>query len=229
MLGCFLAKELKMRRVVIPTTPGVTSALGGIIADIRNDFVRSLFTTVTEAMPSLTETYIDLQTQAVDWLRQEQRHEGEHTLHPSADMRYSGQSFEIEVPLEVAWLEVGNEQSILNAFHQRHKEVYAFNDTEAEVQIMNLRLVVAGAIEKPELKDLAIGNGPAKPEREIEVWFGGESRMAPLYERDKLMASQTFSGPAVIAQSDTTSCIPDGFDGVVDAKGNIVLTWTEEE
>jgi N-methylhydantoinase A len=229
MLGCFLAKELKIRRVIIPTTPGVTSALGGIVADIRNDFVRSLFTTVSEAMPSLPATYSRLQKQALDWLRQEQHHEGDHTLHPSADMRYSGQSFEIEVPLEVAWLEDGNEQSILDAFHQRHKEVYAFNDTDAEVQIMNLRLVVAGAIEKPELKNLAVGNGPAKPEREIEVWFSGETRVAPLYERDKLLASQTFSGPAVIAQSDTTSCIPDGFDGMVDAKGNVVLTWASKE
>ena len=222
-------RKLKIRRVIIPTTPGVTSALGGIVADIRNDFVRSLFTTVSEAMPSLPATYSRLQKQALDWLRQEQHHEGDHKLHPSADMRYSGQSFEIEVPLEVAWLEDGNEQSILDAFHQRHEELYAFNDTDAEVQIMNLRLVVAGAIEKPELKNLAVGNGPAKPEREIEVWFSGESRVAPLYERDKLLASQTFSGPAVIAQSDTTSCIPDGFDGMVDAKGNVVLTWASKE
>lgn len=228
MLGCFLAKELKMGRVVIPTTPGVTSALGGLVADIRNDFVRSLFATMDDFTPHMPETFDGLRAQALAWLREEQHHEGAHTLHPSADMRYSGQSFEIEVPLETEWLEAGNKEAILDAFHRRHEEVYAFCDEGAEVQIMNLRLVVAGEIEKPELKDLPSGSGPAAPVREIEVWFGGARRTAPLYERDTLLAGQTLSGPAVIAQSDTTSCIPDGFDGVVDPRGNIVLTWTGE-
>ena len=229
MLGCFLARELKMGRVVIPPAPGVTSALGGLVADIRNDFVRSLFTTVEEAMPDLPKTYAGLKAQALDWLREEQHHEGEHMLLPSADMRYSGQSFEIEVPLDAVWLESGDEARILDAFHRRHEDVYAFNDPEAEVQIMNLRLVVAGEIDKPALKELDIGSGPATPEHEIEVWFGGARRTAPLFERDKLLAGQTLSGPAVIAQSDTTSCIPDGFEGVVDAGGNIVLTWAGED
>jgi N-methylhydantoinase A len=98
----------------------------------------------------------------------------------------------------------------------------------AEVQIINLRGVVGGYIPNPVLKYLATGSGPATPVREIEVWFGGTRRTAPLYERDKLLAGQTLSGPAVIAQSDTTSCIPDGFQGTVDPRGNIVLTWQEE-
>ena len=133
------------------------------------------------------------------------------------------------MPLEAAWLEAGDAEAILDAFHTRHEEVYAFNDPGAEVQIMNLRLVVAGAIEKPALKPLAAGSGAARPVREIEVWFGGERRTAPLFERDRLLAGETLTGPAVIAQSDTTSCIPDGFTGTVDAHGNIVLTWDGED
>lgn len=229
MLGCLLAKELKMRHVVIPTTPGVTSALGGLVADIRNDFVRSLFASVGEALPSLPQDYAGLKAEALDWLTGDQHHEGEHMLLPSADMRYTGQSFEIEVPLEAAWLEAGDEDAILDAFHRRHEEVYAFCDEEAEVQIMNLRLVVAGEIEKPALKDLAKGSGPAQPVREIEVRLGGETRTAPLYERNRLLAGQTLEGPAVIAQSDTTSCIPGGFMGEVDPRGNVVLTLQGED
>ena len=226
MLGCLLAKELKMRSVVIPTTPGVTSALGGLVADIRNDFVRSLFTNVEQALPTLPQDYKDLKLAAIDWLTREQHHEGEHMLLPSADMRYTGQSFEIEVPLEADWLESGNGSAILAAFHRRHEEVYAFCDEEAEVQIMNLRLVVAGEIEKPALKDLTAGKGSAEPLHEIEVRLEGEMRMVPLYERHQLLAGQTFTGPAVVAQSDTTSCIPGGFRGEIDGRGNIVLTAT---
>ncbi len=225
MLGCFLAKELKMGRVVIPTTPGVTSALGGLVADIRSDFVRTVFATMEDATPTLPETFAGLKAQGLDWLQDEQHHAGTHTLHPSADMRYAGQSFEIEVMLEPQWLEAGDRAAIEEAFHLKHEEVYAFCDRGAEVQLMNLRLVVAGEIEKPALKELRAGSGPAKPVREIEVWFGGRMRTAPLYERDALLAGQTLRGPAVIAQSDTTSCNPDGFTGTVDACGNIILTW----
>lgn len=229
MLGCFLAKELRMGRVVIPTTPGVTSALGGLVADIRSDFVRTIFATMEDAITTLPETFNGLKAQGLDWLREEQHHAGTHTLHPSADMRYAGQSFEIEVTLEPAWLEAGDRAAIEEAFHLKHEEVYAFCDRGAEVQVMNLRLVVAGEIEKPVLKELPVGSGPAVPEREIEIWFGGARRTAPLYQRDRLLAGQSLQGPAVIAQSDTTSCIPDGFDGVVDPRGNIILTWTGED
>ena len=74
MLGCFLAHELRMGRVIIPTTPGVTSALGGLVADIRNDFVRTLFTSMDEAMPDMPDTYAGLRAQGLDWLREEQHH-----------------------------------------------------------------------------------------------------------------------------------------------------------
>ncbi len=229
MLGCFLAKELQMRRVVIPTTPGVTSALGGLVADIRNDFVKTVFATADDAIGSVPADFEELSARALDWLHSEQHHAGTHTLHPSADMRYTGQSFEIEVPLEPDWLAKGDLPAILDAFHKRHDEVYAFSDPEAEVQIMNLRLVVAGAIEKPTLKALPHADGPADPVRDIQVWFGGKHITVPLYARDRLRAGQTLAGPSVIAQSDTTCCIPDGFTGTVDAHGNIMLAWQEED
>ena len=228
MLGCFLAKELQMRQVVIPTTPGVTSALGGLVADIRNDFVKTVFAAAEDAIGTIPGDFEELSARALDWLHGEQHHAGTHTLHPSADMRYTGQSFEIEVPLKPDWLVTGNLAAILDAFHRRHDEVYAFNDADAEVQIMNLRLVVAGTIEKPTLKALPHADGPADPVRDIEVWFDGKPVAVPLYERDRLCAGQTLDGPSVIAQSDTTSCIPDGFAGTVDVRGSIMLERREE-
>ncbi|PPR62537.1 MAG: hypothetical protein CFH10_00789, partial [Alphaproteobacteria bacterium MarineAlpha4_Bin2] len=76
--------------------------------------------------------------------------------------------------------------------------------------------------------DLTTGTGPAEPVREIEVRLEGETRAVPLYERHRLLTGQTLAGPAVIAQADTTSCIPGGFRGEVDRRGNIVLTTTGE-
>ena len=223
MLGGFLARELKMQRIVIPTTPGVTSALGGLVADIRNDFVKTIFSAAPAAIETLQNALHELQNQAQEWLETEQHHTGDRALLPSADMRYGGQSFEIEVPLESAWIEQGDLSSILDAFHRRHEAVYAFNDPNAEVQIMNLRLVASGAIPKPALKRLPRGDGDAEPVGEIEVYMNGGWRTVPLYERATLLAGQRLHGPAVIAQADTTSCLPDGFAGAVDDHGNIIL------
>jgi len=206
----------------------VTSALGGLVADIRNDFVKTVFATAGDAIGTIPADFEELSDRALDWLHSEQHHAGTHTLHPSADMRYTGQSFEIEVPLEPDWLVDGNLSAMLDAFHRRHEEVYAFSDDDAEVQIMNLRLVVAGTIDKPTLKALPPADGPADPVRDIKVWFGGKHVAVPLYERDRLSAGQTLDGPAVIAQSDTTSCIPDGFAGTVDTHGSIILERQEE-
>jgi N-methylhydantoinase A len=226
MLGGFLAKELGMNRVVIPAIPGVTSALGGLVADIRNDFVKTVFATTAAAAPNLPRVFAELKAQALDWLQREQHHAGDYMLHPSADMCYAGQSFEIEVALETGWVEAGDIEAILNAFHQQHDAVYAFSDPGAEVKIMNLRLVVAGAIPKPVPKPLAAGRGAAPALREIEVFFEGARHRVALYERAELLADHRIAGPAVIAQADSTCCLPKGFAGVVDGHGNLVLDRT---
>jgi len=229
MLGCFLARELGMKQVVIPLTPGVTSALGGLVADIRNDFVKTVFQSAEAAAPTLPKVFAELKAQALDWLQQEQHHGGDYTLHPSADMCYAGQSFEIEVPLEVGWVEAGDRATILDAFHGRHEAVYAFSDEQAEVQIMNLRLVVAGAIAKPVLKPLPKGQGPAPAAAEIEIFHEESRHRVPLHERGSLLAGHRITGPCVIAQADTTCCLPEGFAGIVDRFGNLVLDATGEE
>jgi N-methylhydantoinase A len=89
---------------------------------------------------------------------------------------------------------------------------------------MNLRMVIAGVSAKPQLQPVATAQGPAEPERRIQVFLGGAWRDVPLYERVHLRAGHRFSGPAVVAQSDTTTVIPDAIDVAVDRFGNLMLT-----
>ena len=225
MLGCFLARELGMARIVIPARPGVVSALGGLIADLKNDFVRTLLMDVTDAaVAPLKDALQSLSEQAGQWLQEEQGYNGDVVNHVSADMCYAGQSFEIEIPLQAAWIVDSDIDAVSDAFHRRHDEIYDFCDREGETRIVNLRLVTVGDAPKPVLKKIAIGFGPAQTKGAVRVWFDGAYHQAALIERGALRAGQTISGPAVIAQSDTTICVPNGFSGVVDAVGNIILT-----
>lgn len=229
MLGCFLARELGMRRVLIPTRPGVVSALGGLVADVKNDFIRTLFISASGAdAAKLKAEGASLHKQGVAWLRDEQGFAGEASPAWFADMCYRGQSFEIEVALKHEWVEAADMDAIAEAFHLAHEGIYDFCDRGAPVQIVNLRLVMSGASLKPVLRKLPEAPPePPKPAQMLRVFYDGGWHEIPLYRRGDLAAGHRFASPCVVAQDDTTSCIPPGFSATVDATGNIILEAAE--
>lgn len=229
MLGCFLARELGMRRVLIPAHPGVVSALGGLVADVKNDFIRSLFIMAdTAGAPKLKREAEALLAQGTAWLHDEQGFAGEASPAWYADMHYRGQSFEIEVPLDRSVVEAADMAAIAEAFHRAHEEIYDFADRDSAVQIMNLRLVMSGKSPKPHLRPLPEADEVSlQPSRRLRVFFDDAWHDVPLYHRAALRAGHRFSGPCVVAQDDTTACIPPGFAARVDGMGNIVLELAE--
>jgi N-methylhydantoinase A len=224
MLSCFVARELGMNRVVVPMTPGVLSAFGGLIADIKNDFIKTVYCDLESATSILRDGFAELRDSAISWLRDEQAFTGEATLLYTADLRYRGQSFEIETILQDSWIQHGDLTSIAQAFHAEHARVYEHADADAAVQIINLRLVILGAAPKPELNQLPQASRSPEPIGEIEVFYDGATQTAALYDRAVLLAGQDIEGPAVIQQDDTTTCILGGFSAAIDAYGNIVLS-----
>lgn len=225
MLGCFLARELGVREVLVPLRPGVVSALGGLVADIKGDFIRTVFADCDMAsLPVLRVALDELLAEGERWIRVDQGHDGAVVAGLSADMRYRGQSFEIEVPLQENWLREGDLDSMAAAFHDRHLAVYDFDDAGAAVQIVNLRLVVFGATPRPPERVVeAAQERPAPPERQVRVFLDGGWREAALFRRQALEAGHRFEGPAIVTQDDSTVCIPPGFSAVVDPHLNLVL------
>lgn len=229
MLGCFLAREIGIPRIMVPQRPGVVSALGGLIADVKGDFIQTVFApSAPESLPVLQQAMARLKADGIGWIRGEQQFAGTVVESLSADMRYHGQSFEIEVPLAEAWLAGGDLDAINAAFHSQHLAIYDFNDEGAEVQIVNLRLVVSGATARPEMVPAPLATTQIAPERMVSVWLDGASREVALYHRASLRHGHRFSGPAVVAQDDTTICIPAGFDAHVDSWLNLHLTLVVE-
>jgi N-methylhydantoinase A len=220
MLACHVARELNIRRIVVPLTPGVLSAFGGLIADIKNDFIRTVYFDLdASTLETIHEGFAELRQAALAWLREEQGFQGEATLLYSADMRYRGQSFEIDTLLEadsdVATMEA--------AFHREHERLYEHADREAPVQVINLRLVVVGEPPKPALSTLGEATGDPVPIRAVEVYADGGRHRAEIYRRDELRAGHRFSGPAIVSQDDCTTCVLDGFLVTVDGYGNLIL------
>ncbi|NKC31214.1 hydantoinase/oxoprolinase family protein [Falsiroseomonas selenitidurans] len=225
MLGGLLARELGMREMLIPATPGVLSALGGLIADIRSDFIETVYADLDSAtLPTLLAAFARLRVEAERWIRQDQRFTGAIAFRPSAEMRYRGQSFEIEVPLQESWIEAGDLAAMTEAFHQAHETLYGHADRGAPLQAIALRIVVAGTVPAPRLPEQARVAGTPEVLREVEIWLDGRAQRAPLYRRDALRHGHRFAGPCIVLQDDCTSCIPPGMAGEVDRMGNLRLT-----
>ncbi len=222
MLACFIAREIGMTHIVVPTAPGVLSALGGLIAELKNDFVETVYRDlIPRAMPDLAASVARLRARGEHWLRHEQHYDGPATIRVSAEMRYRGQSFELDTALAEDAFAAGRIGEIADAFHARHRHVYGYATPETPVQIVALRVIAAGASPRPELARIARAETPLASIGEAAVWIGGAQHAVPLYERAALLSGHRFAGPAIVTQADCTTCILPGFTACIDDHGSI--------
>jgi len=225
MLGAFLARELGLKRVLAPRWPGVVSALGGLVAEMRGDFIRTVYADLAaEALPGLLQAFADMAEEGRAWLTA-QGHRGAVDLLFSVDMRYAGQSYEIDVPVQPDWF--AEPARVAEAFHAAHRQLYDFDDPEGRMEIVNLRLSAVGqsaAVTFPEGEERPAA--PAVAARQVPVHVNG-ARTIPLYDRESFLSGMVFEGPAVVAQSDSTFAIPEGASARVDRHLNIHLTFAE--
>ena len=220
MLGAFLARDLGMTRVLAPRRPGVVSALGGLVADLRGDFIRTVFAGLDDTLvPALQAQFTELAQEGHAWLSR-QGHDGPAELQLTADMRYSGQSFEIEVTLKPEWLE--SARDIADAFHKTHARIYDFADPEGLIEVVNLRLAIVGAGPNPEIPAQTVSASTAESEKTVLVYTGSYHDV-PLYRRETLSPGTQLRGPAIVSQEDTTLVIPQECTAEVDFASNIVV------
>nr|WP_314427843.1 hydantoinase/oxoprolinase family protein [uncultured Erwinia sp.] len=225
MMGCFLARELKLKGVVVPPTPGVLSALGGLVADIKNDFINTLYCDLTPAaINDLHDASGVLRDEAEGWLQREYGGDLPYRLSFSADMRYRGQSFEIDVALEEEWLRAGDLAAIRQAFDAHHTRLFGHHDEHAAVQLINLRLVLSSPTPKPQMKLLAAADGPVLVLRQVEAWIDGRWWQVDVVSRSALAAGHRLTGPVIVAQDDCTTCVPPQMQVDVDRFGNLIIT-----
>ncbi len=224
MFACLLARELNITTIVVPEAPGVLSALGGLIGDLKNDFIRTVYLDLdSDSVVQMADVFACMQKQGETWLRDEQGYRGPITFLHSADMRYRGQSFEIETQLDPTAVSTGNVDEISRSFHETHQQVYAHADYDAPVQVINLRLVAVGQTPKPEFECRPANPVAATTDRYEPVYTHGSWNDSAHFIRSHLSSGHCFNGPAIVSQDDTTVCVPDGFDARVDPYGNLIL------
>lgn len=218
------ARELGAPRVLIPPHPGVTSAQGMLDANVRQDYA---ITCVTELTPAacaeINNKMAQLQRQGQrDLTKQGFTRDSIH-LTCSMDLRYQGQSYELNLQVPGEPLMAADITATLQRFHRRHKREYGYDHRNIPVELVTLRLAARGI-----LKETPAGTGPEKLSAAIstgtrEIYLSGRYHRVPVYPREHTGPDWWVTGPALLTQTDTTTLVWPGCRARGDECGNLII------
>jgi len=202
-----VAKELDISRVLFPADPATLSARGILFADIAHDLAETqLLSAGVASLPALTEIGARLHTIGDDMLARDGVPADRRALELAADMRYRGQAYEIMVPWAGALDETGLAEAIAR-FHALHLERYAHQDLGDTPEIVTLRLVARGLLQKASEAaarvDAAVGTEGAAPKGSRTV----DGAITPVYAREAV-GNQSLAGPLIVEEAYTTLWLP---------------------
>jgi len=225
-----LAEALGMKKVIIPPYPGTLSALGLLVSDTRHDYVQTVAVNEREVKPEdLLEVFLRLEKQGLDQLRAERVPEDRIEIVWSADLRYEGQSYEINTPVSHRDHRLTEEdvRETIRRFHELHQRIYEYSSIDEAVEFINLRVTAIGRVPPVSLAAGARGDAdPSAAQKERRpVYFSGTGFVeCPVYDRALLKPGNVVTGPCLVEEIASTTVITPGAQGVVDGYGNIVIT-----
>ncbi|MFQ5897919.1 MAG: hydantoinase/oxoprolinase family protein [Candidatus Methylomirabilia bacterium] len=221
-----VARQLGIPRVLVPANPGVLSALGLVLADVKTECSRTRIRKTETADPEELEAiYRELETEARQWARRGGFREEAVRLSRSADMRYVRQNYELGVPVPARIGPAQVEQVIRN-FHRVHRRVYGYASPDAPTELVSARVMARIPVAKPALSVRPGGHGtvPDSVKGERRVFFD-EQGFVPclIYERAKLPPEVPILGPAILEQLDCTAVMCPDEVASIDLYGNLLI------
>jgi N-methylhydantoinase A len=224
--ACALARNLKMPNVLVPVAPGNFSTFGLLTGDIKHDYVRTYVAAEGNIDYSLMESvYQEMESQAIPRMRGDGFSDEDMFLLRTIDLRYIGQAYELNVPMEREKVGPQVFLQIKERFHQAHQQAYGFSRPEERVEAVNLRTTCIGKIPSVQLhRSEPLDEDPKNALKGVRrVFFDGRWFESKIYAREKLRTGNRIEGPSVIEEMGSTSLIHPGDRGTVDGYGNILI------
>lgn len=212
---CALARELGMKRALVPAQGGVLSALGMLVAPQERQYSQSVLRPLTEiTAEELEAAFTTMAERGIAELVAEGEEAAGLEIQRSADLRYRGQSATLTVP----WHDAAQ---AAEAFERLHEERYRHRHAQA-IELVNLRVAVTKPVPDLEL--------PGWPEGEPATAAGsthlhGYEQPVPYYRREELRRDQVVQGPVLIIETNATTFIEPLWQARVDALGNLRLSY----
>jgi N-methylhydantoinase A len=221
-----IAREIGIKRVLIPLSPGHFSAYGMLFSDLRYDYVRSCFQRLaTVPFSELEDLYGDMEKQGNESIASSAVSPEHITFTRFADMRYVGQEHAVTVELTHNLFERQDRDAIKRAFDAVHLERYGTSAPHEAADLVSLRVTAVGTMAKPPQQDVPQGTAviPTDAFRgRKDVHFSGIGLSStPVYLRTRLLAGNRIAGPALIEEHASTTVVAPGDALVVDRLGNL--------
>lgn len=223
VVACMLADELGVATVVFPPAPGTLCAFGALTADAISDFIHTVnWRSADAARNAFISTMKQLRWQAEEWLGRQAPPGAIRDIQMSADLRYIGQSYEIEIGLpeplpgpEELW------DVLVKEFNAAHDKLFGQSDSTAPIEVTNVR---ARAIGRMPVRGTALVTSAPSMTTAVErvIRLGGNPVTAAIIDRAGLAPDDCLHGPLILRQADTTVVLPIGWSARLDPLGNLL-------
>ena len=214
--ACELAAGLGVRTVIVPALPGALSAYGILNSDIVKDYSRTVVWKIESELPErkLRAELAAMEKKAAAEFRQE-GWKGDLQFEPSADLRYAGQGFELNVAMS---------SGLIPQFHADHHRRYGYSHSDRKIEIVTLRLRARmrspmGGARRDKLPKATL---IMKPEKR-RVTFNSRELPTTIIDRDSLKPRVRYRGPAIITEYSATTVVPPAMFFNLDQAGNLVI------
>ncbi|HVO93254.1 MAG TPA: hydantoinase/oxoprolinase family protein [Terriglobales bacterium] len=228
--AALLAQELKIPRVLVPASPGVHSAMGLLVSDLKRDYVQTHLADLESVDVAEIQRRFDAMEMEAQQEFESQGIPPEQLVHDRAiDLRYSIQKYELPVPITRSGLRAESKAAWRKDFDQVHEKHFGSRAEDQKVEVVNYRLTTKVVVPKPAVTESPLGDASA--DRAIKArrraYFDGWHD-TPIYDRRKLIAGNQVRGPAIIEQMDSTTVVHPGQMAQIDTFANIIIDITAE-
>ena len=227
-----VAREIGIRKVIIPRAPGHFSAFGMLFSDLRYDFVQTRFTKLEDLkFEEFEKVFAGLEAQGREAIDASAIKPQEVTVSRALDMRYVGQEHSVSVDIPQEFFKSQDRKAIKELFDNVHEQRYGTSAPAERAEIASLRTTVTGVVEKPALEKIAVGG--ATPDSKAstgtrKAFFDSIGKFVdtPTFARHELLAGNKIEGPALIEEHASTTVVLPNDSLEVDQFGNLVISIT---
>ena len=225
VVGALVAQEMKIDRVVIPPHPGLFSAFGLLMSDLKRIYRKTGFTPISSDTPGVIAAAFDLlRTEAIAEFASYGYTATQMQWETWAEMRYRGQGFELPVPIDLHKLELEGRTYLSQLFHQAHRSRYGTAAPNDNIELVSYRLVAQVPSEWRQSDQFR--GGDRAPEPVIEkgsVTFAGEEQDCLFVRREGLPTGFSMSGLAIIEEATATTVVPPGWRMTAGPEGALLI------
>lgn len=222
-----LAKELGVKKVIVPVASPVFSAWGMLMTDLRHDYIQTYIKRLNDVdLSELNREWENIESQAVSQFNEEGINEDRVRFTRFADMRYLGQEHTVKVPAPNGEWTKETLFEITQKFHNLHEKNYTFKLEEAQTEIVNLHLTSFGKVQKPKLKKMERSTKSVETalKETRRVFYEQEGWLeTQVYNRSLLFPGMTVKGPAIVEEPAASTVLYSGQALVVDDYGNLMI------